>query len=34
VLTADDLRKIGDVLAKVSVQGARYTEQMQQLVGR
>jgi aryl-alcohol dehydrogenase-like predicted oxidoreductase len=33
-ITADDLREIDNVLAKVPVQGARYTEQMQQLVGR
>jgi aryl-alcohol dehydrogenase-like predicted oxidoreductase len=33
-LYADDLREIGDVLARVPVQGARYNEQMQKLVGR
>jgi len=33
-LTADDLREISDVLAKVQVQGARYNEQMQKMVGR
>ena len=33
-LTADDLREIGDVLARVPVQGARYNEQMQKLVNR
>ena len=33
-LTQDDLRQLGDVLAKVPVQGARYPEQMQKLTGR
>jgi aryl-alcohol dehydrogenase-like predicted oxidoreductase len=33
-LTQDDLRQLGDVLAKVPVQGARYPEQMQKLVGK
>jgi aryl-alcohol dehydrogenase-like predicted oxidoreductase len=33
-LTAADLREIGDSVAKISVTGARYTEQMQRLVGR
>ena len=33
-LTADDLREIGDTVAKFGVTGARYTEQMQRLVGR
>ena len=33
-LTADDLREIGEVLAKVPVQGARYSEAMQKLVNR
>lgn len=32
-LTADDLREIGDVLATVHVQGARYNERMQKMVG-
>jgi aryl-alcohol dehydrogenase-like predicted oxidoreductase len=31
-LTADDLRELGEVLAKVPVQGARYNKQMQKLV--
>ena len=34
VLTADDLREIADVLAKVPVQGARYTEAALKMVGR
>jgi len=33
-LTADDLRDIDDVLAKVPVQGDRYTQQMQKFVNR
>jgi aryl-alcohol dehydrogenase-like predicted oxidoreductase len=33
-LTAGNLREIGAVLAKASVQGARYTEQGMRLVGR
>jgi aryl-alcohol dehydrogenase-like predicted oxidoreductase len=33
-LTQEDLRQLGDVLSKVPVQGARYPEQMQKLVGR
>jgi len=33
-LTADDLREIGDSVAKIGVTGARYSEQMQRLVGR
>jgi aryl-alcohol dehydrogenase-like predicted oxidoreductase len=33
-LTADDLREIADLLAKVPVQGSRYNEQMQKLVNR
>jgi aryl-alcohol dehydrogenase-like predicted oxidoreductase len=33
-LTQDDLRQLGDVLAKVPVQGARYPEQMQKLIGK
>jgi aryl-alcohol dehydrogenase-like predicted oxidoreductase len=33
-LTANDLRELGEVLAKVPVQGARYNEQMQKLVDR
>jgi aryl-alcohol dehydrogenase-like predicted oxidoreductase len=34
VLTTDDLREIRDTVSKVGVTGARYTEQMQRLVGR
>jgi aryl-alcohol dehydrogenase-like predicted oxidoreductase len=33
-ITAVDLREIGEVLAKVPVQGARYSEAMQKLVNR
>lgn len=33
-LTADDLRKIEHALSKVQVQGARYPEHLQKLVGR
>jgi aryl-alcohol dehydrogenase-like predicted oxidoreductase len=33
-LTADDLRKIEDATSKITVQGARYPEQLQQRVGR
>src|SRR5882724_11620729 len=33
-LTADDLRELGDVLAKVPVQGQRYNEQLQRLDNR
>jgi aryl-alcohol dehydrogenase-like predicted oxidoreductase len=33
-LTAADLREIGEVLATVQVQGARYNERMQKMVGR
>ena len=33
-LSAKDLREIGDVLSKVPVQGARYPEHLQRLVGR
>jgi aryl-alcohol dehydrogenase-like predicted oxidoreductase len=33
-LTADDLREIGEVLSTVHVQGARYNERMQKMVGR
>jgi aryl-alcohol dehydrogenase-like predicted oxidoreductase len=33
-LSADDLREIGDGLAKVHVQGARYPEAAMQMVGR
>ncbi|MFJ1256636.1 aldo/keto reductase [Cupriavidus sp. CuC1] len=33
-LTSDDLRELGDVLASVPVQGARYTPQMMKTVNR
>jgi aryl-alcohol dehydrogenase-like predicted oxidoreductase len=33
-LTAGDLHEIGDAVAKIGVTGARYTEQLQRLVGR
>jgi aryl-alcohol dehydrogenase-like predicted oxidoreductase len=33
-LGADDLREVDDVLARMPVQGARYTEQGMKLVGR
>lgn len=33
-LTPDDLREIDDALSKVAVQGARYPEALQKLVGR
>jgi aryl-alcohol dehydrogenase-like predicted oxidoreductase len=33
-LTQDDLSQLGEVLAKVPVQGARYPEQMQKLIGK
>jgi aryl-alcohol dehydrogenase-like predicted oxidoreductase len=33
-LGANELREIGDAVSKISVTGARYTEQMQRLVGR
>jgi aryl-alcohol dehydrogenase-like predicted oxidoreductase len=33
-LTADDLRDIADTVSTIGVTGARYTEQMQRLVGR
>jgi aryl-alcohol dehydrogenase-like predicted oxidoreductase len=33
-LTSEDLREVSDVLAKVQVQGARYNDQMQKMVGR
>jgi len=33
-LTADDLRDIDEAVSKVTVQGARYPEHLQQLVGR
>jgi aryl-alcohol dehydrogenase-like predicted oxidoreductase len=34
VLAPDDLLEIGDTVSKLGVTGARYTEQMQRLVGR
>ena len=34
VLTPDDLRQIQDAVAGVAVQGARYPEHLQALVGR
>jgi aryl-alcohol dehydrogenase-like predicted oxidoreductase len=33
-LSADDVREIGDIVTKIGVTGARYTEQMQRMVGR
>jgi aryl-alcohol dehydrogenase-like predicted oxidoreductase len=33
-LTADDLRDIADTVSTIGVTGARYTEQMQRMVGR
>jgi aryl-alcohol dehydrogenase-like predicted oxidoreductase len=33
-LTADDLSEIGDTVSKIGVTGARYSEQMERLVGR
>jgi aryl-alcohol dehydrogenase-like predicted oxidoreductase len=33
-LSADDLREIADAVTKIGVTGARYTEQLQRLVGR
>ena len=33
-LSADDLREIGQAVSKVAVQGARYPEHLQKLVGR
>jgi len=33
-LTAQDLREIDDAASKISVQGARYPEQLNRLVGR
>ena len=33
-LTAADLREIGDAAAKIAIQGARYPEHLQKLVGR
>jgi aryl-alcohol dehydrogenase-like predicted oxidoreductase len=33
-LTADDLRQIDQAASKIAVQGARYPEELQKLVGR
>ena len=33
-LTPDDLREIDGAVAEITVQGARYPEHLQQLVGR
>jgi hypothetical protein len=33
-LTPDDLRDIDRAVSKIAVQGARYPEHLQQLVGR
>jgi aryl-alcohol dehydrogenase-like predicted oxidoreductase len=33
-LSAEDLRQIGQALSKIEIQGARYPERLQQLVGR
>ena len=33
-LTAEDLREIDDASAKITVQGARYPEALQKMVGR
>jgi aryl-alcohol dehydrogenase-like predicted oxidoreductase len=33
-LTAEDLREIDDAASRISVQGARYPEQMEQMTGR
>jgi aryl-alcohol dehydrogenase-like predicted oxidoreductase len=33
-LTPDDLRQIHDAVSKIPVQGARYPEELQKLVGR
>jgi aryl-alcohol dehydrogenase-like predicted oxidoreductase len=33
-LSPDDLRELGTAAAKISVQGARYPEELQKLVGR
>lgn len=34
ILSADDLKEINESVAKIEVQGARYPEQMQKMVGR
>ena len=33
-LTVNELKKINDAVSQVEVQGARYPEQLQQMVGR
>ena len=33
-LTADDLRRLDDVTSKINIQGARYPENLQKMVGR
>jgi len=33
-LTADDLRQIGDALSHITIEGARYPEHLQRIVGR
>jgi aryl-alcohol dehydrogenase-like predicted oxidoreductase len=33
-LTADDLRQLGEATSKITLQGARYPEELQKLVGR
>jgi aryl-alcohol dehydrogenase-like predicted oxidoreductase len=33
-LTADDLRAIDDAAAAITVQGARYPEHLQKMIGR
>jgi aryl-alcohol dehydrogenase-like predicted oxidoreductase len=33
-LTADDLRQLDDATSKINIQGARYPEELQKLVGR
>ena len=33
-LTPEDLREIDDVAAKITVQGARYPEKLEQMTGR
>jgi aryl-alcohol dehydrogenase-like predicted oxidoreductase len=33
-LTADDLRELNEATSKINLQGARYPEELQKLVGR
>ena len=33
-LTADDLRQLDEATSQIDIQGARYPEQLQKLVGR